>query len=312
VRQDRGLEPDTRTTTRRAAIAGLAAVAFGCRSSKRSGAPEPTGRWHELGFASDGASPMGQCALVDVPPSAEELPIVVALHGRGEAGRGLLHGARGYRDDYRIDRIRERLERNDLQSDDVDGWLSAARLAAIRASLSAVPYRGVTLACPYTPVPAGRGQDEPKGFGAFVVERLLPELAQLRGGRAPSAESTGIDGISMGGRIALFVGWSHPRHFSAVGAMQPAIEVAEAPALARLAREAQRVRRQHLRLASSTDDPFLEATTMLSKALEAEGVEHDLVVTDGPHDYAWNRGPGAAELLVFHERVLRGLPAPAA
>ena len=65
-----------------------------------------------------------------------------------------------------------------------------------------------------------------------------------------------------------------------------------------------------IRLVSSDGDPFLAAVRALTKALEAVNVPHDLVVTPGPHDYAWNRGPGGAEMLLWQERVLRGLPGP--
>jgi hypothetical protein len=32
------------------------------------------------------------------------------------------------------------------------------------------------------------------------------------------------------------------------------------------------------------------------------------VTVPGPHDYEFNRGPGAYEMLMFHDRVLRGQP----
>jgi hypothetical protein len=30
----------------------------------------------------------------------------------------------------------------------------------------------------------------------------------------------------------------------------------------------------------------------------------------GPHDYVFNRGPGGIEMLLFHDRALRGEAAP--
>jgi len=33
-------------------------------------------------------------------------------------------------------------------------------------------------------------------------------------------------------------------------------------------------------------------------------------VVTGPHDYAFNRGPGALEMLAYHDRVLRGADPP--
>ena len=65
---------------------------------------------------------------------------------------------------------------------------------------------------------------------------------------------------------------------------------------------------QHIRLLSSDDDPFLGVTRDLSEALLARHIDHDLVVTPGPHGYDFNRGPGGIELLYFHDRVLAREP----
>ena len=61
---------------------------------------------------------------------------------------------------------------------------------------------------------------------------------------------------------------------------------------------------------SSERDPFLDAVKALGKALQRREVAHLVVITPGPHDYVWNQGPGSYEMLLWHERVLRGLPAP--
>src|SRR5690606_15555392 len=102
-----------------------------------------------------------------------------------------------------------------------------------------------------------------------------------------------------------------PDRFASVGALQPAISVGETDDVAAQLAEARARSAFALRLVSSDDDPFLEATRALADRLAARSVPCALVVTPGPHDYAWNRGPGAAELLLHHERVLRGLPPPA-
>jgi len=299
----------------RAAIAAAGGAVAGC-DPERSPAPaaehgtRPTGRWRALSHGPDAASGDGHRALVDVPGGSEAWPIVVALHGRGEAGRGLDAGARGFRDDYGLERMRARLEAGVVSTDDVEGWLSANQLESLTASLRSRPYEGLLVASPYTPVPGDRTFEGSRAFASHVVERLLPDVARLRGGTPLHRSSTGIDGISMGGRYALQLGWRHPEVFGAVGALQPAIAEGEADAFADRAAEAARRHPQHVRLASSEDDPFLPAVRALSSALDARGVRHQLVVTAGPHDYAWNRGPGVALLLAFHERVLRGLPPP--
>jgi hypothetical protein len=39
-------------------------------------------------------------------------------------------------------------------------------------------------------------------------------------------------------------------------------------------------------------------------------IAHEFKLLTGPHDYVFNRGPGAVEMLLFHDRALRGRPAP--
>lgn len=271
-------------------------------------------RWQTLSFAPTAEREEPQLAEIRGPGSGgdkpvAESPLVVALHGRGEAGRGLEVGARAWRDDYWIDKLDDRLRRGRIEAADVNGWAEPARLAAIGRSLENEPYRGVALVCPYSPALSDRSRAGAEPFGRFVISELLPRSRQALA-ISGSRTTTGIDGVSMGGRLALLVGLSHPEVFGAVGALQPAVSVGEAGELADLAKTASARAPQRLRLVSSHDDPFLEAVRALAAALEARDVPHELVVTPGPHDYAYNRGPGALELLLWHERVQRGLPGP--
>jgi enterochelin esterase-like enzyme len=139
-----------------------------------------------------------------------------------------------------------------------------------------------------------------------VVDHLLPrawaETPCLR-----DRAATGIDGVSLGGRVALVVGLAHPDRFGAIGALQPAIQENESPALARRAREALAdAAGFRLRLVTSDRDYFRGAVLGLHLALKADGIEHEHLVIPGPHDYAFNRGPGGVEMLLWHDRVLRG------
>ncbi len=247
--------------------------------------------------------------MVYAPPGSATWPVLVALHGRGEAGRGLERGARGWRDDYELPRAMAALGRGEVRPDDAAGMLPPERLAALNASLAAAPFRGLVVACPYTPVPTGPRREDAAPFARFLAEVLLPRIGALRGRPVTRAE-TGIDGVSMGGRYALLLGLAERSPFASVGALQPAIQASDAPALADAASRASTDAPFTLRLVSSEEDPFLAPTRALASALDERRVAYRLVVTLGPHDYAWNRGPGSIELLAHHERVLRGLPAP--
>lgn len=236
-------------------------------------------------------------------------PVLVALHGRGEAGRGLMAGARGWRDDYDLDLVREQLEKGAITSELAKGFESPARLATLTASLTANPWKGLVTVTPYCPVPQRRSVPEALPFGHFIQARLLPKVQEVRRITQP-VRNCGIDGVSMGGRYALQIGFSMPDVFRTVGALQPAIQPDEASDFADLAVAAHAKSPQRIRLVSSEEDPFLEATKRLAEELDARKLAPELIVTSGPHDYIWNRGPGALELLMFHERALRGLPSP--
>ena len=266
--------------------------------------------WRELSFDATPAYPEPERALVLVPEGAASLPVVVALHGRGESGHGLDTGARGFRDFYGVDRIDARLRTPPVTRQDLLHFTTDQRLDQINASLAKAPYAGVVLACPYAPDLSDRTVTGAEPFGRFVTETLVPKAREAAG--APSVvERTGIDGVSMGGRLALWIGLRFADRFGAVGAMQPALRVEEAPRVAKLAVEARAKNpKLRLRLLSSEGDPFLEAVKAASAEMRAQGVDHDLVIVPGPHDYDFNRGPGCAEMLLWQERALRGLPSP--
>lgn len=306
------MSSDPIAPSRRRILRAVGAVALAaCDRTKPLAARPATGDWHELTFASAPSEPDGQRALVLSPPGGRErpLPLLVALHGRGESGRGLEVGAHAWRDDYELDRLHQRLQAPPLVAEDLRGLASAPRLAQLNASLSAAPYRGLCVACPYTPDLRKRSLAGAASFARFVVERLLPRVRAEHGGSG-ERKATGIDGVSMGGRLALLLGLGNPEVFGVVGAMQPALRVDEAPMFADLARKAMARADVALRLVSSEGDPFLPAVRALSERLHAEGIAHELLVVPGPHDYVWNRGPGGVEMLLWHERVQRGLRAP--
>jgi enterochelin esterase-like enzyme len=131
------------------------------------------------------------------------------------------------------------------------------------------------------------------------VKRETPALG--------SAESTAIDGVSLGGRAALLVGLERPQSFRVVAGLQAAFDSADAPELARRAKDARAANPALvIRLLTSEGDYFLNANRAISRALTSAAVPHVLTVIPGPHDYEFNRGPGAYEMLFFHDRALRG------
>jgi hypothetical protein len=315
--------------TRRALVGGIAALGARCARAEPSGTPTPRASASaraEDPRAHDGAvdtkefdfptTPFGPEKAVALIPTwgapGERFPVLVALHGRGEAVRGASVGAHAWMSDYELGRTISRLRAPPLTRTDFQGFVNDDRLARINASLEQRPFRGLVVACPWVPdVLSDKDRaslDAPLPFGAFVVDQLLPRiLAETPAANHPPA--VGIDGVSLGGRAALVVGLEHADRFVALGTMQAAIQGGEAQALAHRTHEVLAdAGSRHLRLLTSNQDYFQEAITALHAALDAEGVAHEFVVVAGPHDYAFNRGPGGIEMLLWHDRVLRGEP----
>jgi iron(III)-salmochelin esterase len=317
-------------------LSGAAASVIGCRRRNEEssetpppspGPPLPGGHWAKADSAPEGVvaldevsfdfadGPVGaEKALALVPRSAaanDRYPVLVALHGRGESVRGMDAGARGWMDDYDLGRTYTRLMSPPLTRDDFRGFVDPTRLARINASLAERPFRGLVVVCPWVPdILSSRERsnlDAASTFGTFVVEQLLPRV--IAETPAESARvATGIDGVSLGGRASLVVGFARADRFGAIGTLQAAVQDNEAPALAARARTALTNGPLRIRLVTSDRDPFLGAITQLHLALEGERVGHEYLVIPGPHDYAFNRGPGGIEMLLWHDRVLRGEP----
>jgi hypothetical protein len=225
------------------------------------------------------------------------LSVVVALHGRGEALRGPARGALGWLDDYALERAFAALSRGRVSADDANGMASEAQLRSMTRLVRGRPFRDLAVVMPYTPDLAAEPPGSPAlvAYGTWLETVALPEVRRLVPALTAEPTRTGIDGVSLGGMIALDVGLRRPAVFASVGGIQPAVR-GRVEAYGSLATTATRC----LRLSSSERDPFLRATRALSAAWSARQVPHELVVYDGPHNYEFNRGPGSLELLRFH------------
>jgi enterochelin esterase-like enzyme len=260
-------------------------------------------------------SSVGRMSVVVVVPERapdERFPVLIAFHGRGETLKGPERGARGWVDDYALGRAAERLAHPPLVADDFEGFVEAPRLDALNRALGAVPYRGLIVVCPY--LPDLLSSDDPFAqaprLATFLVDELIPKINSETPALATPA-ATGIDGVSLGGRAALSVGLLRPEAFGAVASLQAALEPQNASDLtARAQRAIAKNPGLRLRLLTSSGDYYLATLAAIHGALNAGKVPHDYLVVSGPHDYAFNRGPGALEMLAYHDRVLRGSPPP--
>lgn len=249
-------------------------------------------------------------AVVVVPERApdERFPVLLTFHGMGEARKGPEKGARGWIDDYGLLKAVERLQHPPLTNDDLQGFADPNRLAQLNAALEKEPYRGLIVVNSYTPDML-RG-DEPFSkippLAKFAVSELLPRVYRETPALG-TPQTTGIDGISLGGRAALSIALRNPESFAAVGGLQPAFDLENAGPVAQRALVArQKNPALSFRLLTSDGDYFLGSTKAISAAMRSAGVPNVLVVIPGPHDYPFNRGPAVYEMLIHHDRVLRG------
>jgi hypothetical protein len=231
-------------------------------------------------------------------------PVLVALHGHGEAIKAPVEGAMGWPRDYALVHAIDRLRAPPLRDVDYLGFADPARLRAANADLAATPYGGAIVVCPWMPDFHLPAPGEIGEYARYVRDDLLPRVRRETPALS-SAEATGIDGVSLGGFTALRIGLSLPDVFGAVGAVQPAIQEGQAPEWTALAQAARAARpTMKLRLMTSHEDYFRTGILSVSRAWTAAGLQHDFADVPGPHDYVFNRGPGSLELLLWHDRAL--------
>ncbi|HJL29804.1 MAG TPA: hypothetical protein RMI62_12085, partial [Polyangiaceae bacterium LLY-WYZ-15_(1-7)] len=233
-------------------------------------------------------------------PPGERYPLVVALHGLGEARKGTRLGPLGWAVDYALPDAFAALGRGRLTRGDYGGMVTDAHLAAVNEALGRAPFRGVAVVAPYTPALGGAPEEELEAYLAWLAGPLLEQVRAQFPQVAQTAAGTGVDGVSLGGWLALEAGVRHPEAFGAVGGIQPAIR----DRVEAIGARAEGLRGKPIRLLTSEADPYLAPTRALSRRLRGAALPHSLIVTPGDHSYAYNRGPGAVELLRFHDRVL--------
>jgi pimeloyl-ACP methyl ester carboxylesterase len=231
-------------------------------------------------------------------------PVVVALHGHGEALKPPAEGMLGWPRDYALERAIDRVSNPPLTRADFEGYVDAPHLDEINRSLRTKSYGGLIVVCPYMPDLDSCSAKDLRTYSLYITEWVLPRVRKetpALGG----AEATGIDGVSQGGAMALRLGLTRPDEFGAVGALQPALQESQEGEMCDLVRAAKARRPElQLRLTTSHDDYFKKAITRISGAWKKAGIDHDFADLPGPHDYSFNRGPGALELLLWHDRVL--------
>jgi hypothetical protein len=297
---------------RRAVVLGLT-TAFACSRTERlaggGSVPLPVSPNVKLLQWDLGPQPWGPGRAAVIVPTwgaaDQRYPVVLALHGRGEAVKSPVDGALGWPRDYALVRAFDRMRAPPLREADYEGLVEPARMADMNAALARRPFGGLVVVCPWLPDVHSASTADVTPFAHFLLDVLLARVRRETPA-LPASEATGIDGVSLGGVIALRIGLTFPEAFGAVGGIQPAFGDGQNSEWTALAQDA-RARRpgQRLRLLTSHDDYFHDVVAGVDRAWNVAGVAHDYADVVGPHDYVFNRGPGSLELLFWNDRALR-------
>ncbi len=233
----------------------------------------------------------------------KKLPLVIALHGRGETAKLPRQGAFGWPTDYGLRAWLEAATVAPVSDEFLSGVGDPRVLAKANARWGDHGAPDLCFVCPYyTDVEVHR-PDDARPLMEYLAERVVP-WARATLPVEPSPERTAIDGVSLGGYLALRTACAYPKSFHSLGGIQPAMNRADVPAWRRrFERAFAENPRLELRLLTSDGDFFQDGVDTLHKALVAEGLKHRYARVHGPHDYRFNRTFGSLALIDFHEEV---------
>jgi len=288
-------------------------LALGALALARSSHAGPSSELEEHELEVPGERLARRCLLLTPPTPADRHRVLLLCHGLGEtSSEGL--GIRAFADRYGLLSAYQRLRSPPVARTLKDAsFLTDERLATVNGALAQAPFRGFTIACPFTPnvfrQPSTPGSLD--RYAAWLVDAVLPAIGK-RLGRAPAELVTAIDGVSLGGYVALEVFLRRPRAFAAVGSTQGAFGVPLADAyVTRFERVFNDTGRRPLRVGTSTGDGGRKASERLVRELGKKGIDAQLSLSPGPHDQRWLREVGTLDLLFDYDRVL-GRPAAGA
>ncbi len=302
------------------ALGGTCAAALVAISAALLSPPPPAGaqdraQWvHQRFLEIDGYDGTRQRVVITYPrrddgrshPPDERYPVVIALAGRGESQLPPNRGALAWYLQYNLPEAFGALARGRLTPSDYKLMVRQPELEMVNASLAARPFRGVMVVSPYTPdlMEDPANGERVTAFGDWLAGPLLNALRQQMPFAARGRDSTGIDGVSLGGLLALETGFAHPETFAAVGGIQPAIRGRVGPLSSAASHARDGGDTQAIRLLTSDEDPFRAPTEELSRRFRGAQISHRLELFPGPHGYVFNQGPGAIELLRYFDEVL--------
>jgi pimeloyl-ACP methyl ester carboxylesterase len=260
-------------------------------------------------LALPGDRSLGQRMTLVIPKKivlTSNIPLLVLLHGLGETGDQRT-GAFAWLERYGLETSLDRLFHPPVTRIAKRGDFTDEHLRNVNADLSASPFAGFVIACPYTPNVnrAPNVKTTLDGYAQWITDVVIPR-AQQEAPVTKDASRMAIDGCSLGGFVAIEVFLRRPQNFGALGTVQAAIgEHRAAPYAERIANILRDVGPRAIHLETSSADPFRAANEALANELTKRQVTHDAIVLPGPHDQPWLREVGTLEMLRWHDRRFR-------
>lgn len=284
-------------------LSALAVSAFGAGSAQ---AQSESLEVIDLEIAADKRLAKHCRVIVPRAPTSAPLPILVLLHGLGETKSERL-GVDAWLTPYGLRDAWQRLTEAPLRPRG-EKYLSAVELAAFNSALAERPFAGLCVVCPYMPNPyefPGGSEAMLGRYTRWLRDALLPDVRARVKQASPARESTGIAGVSLGGYAALEIVLRAPETFGIVGTLQGAYKKNRVTHYAdRLSALAPALRAAYV--GTSVDDVYKLANERLGNQLAERGVATRLTVRRGPHNQAFLREVATLELLLWHDRALRG------
>jgi hypothetical protein len=234
--------------------------------------------------------------------TARKYPLVIAFGGAGECARSPKDGALAWLHYYKTDEAVRALATNRLTPEDFRRLITPPHLNDFNRRLKDRPYRGVILACPSSPLLSPQVGLEYPEYEEYIMNELVPALKSRY--RVADAR-VGIDGVSMGGARAMYYGFKYPEVFSSIGSVQGAFGPYFDVYRHFVERHRETLKKRSIQLVTSDRDPMAPSVERMHKLLVDNSIPHRYLKLTGPHDYIFNQGPGALELLVFHDHALR-------
>jgi enterochelin esterase-like enzyme len=238
----------------------------------------------------------------------EKVPLLVLLHGLGETHDQKV-GVRAWLDRYGLSGAYDRLRTPPVEplTEDSPYW-TKERLAEVNEMLAAQPFRGMAIACPFTPNVSksklGR-ETALDRYADWITDVVIPRARQ-EANVLPTGRHTYLDGCSLGGYVGIEVFLRKPKEFCAWGGLQGAFGKHRVASYAKRVKELIDTHgKRHIHIETSTLDTFREVNESFSAALTKEGVAHDFIMPPGPHNQPFLRDSGTIEMLLWHDRLPR-------